>query len=468
MALVGQLTSVTKLNLMRLKTNDEGIAQLTSLPNLQSLNLSGLAVTDRCLESIANMKSLTYVNLEMTWVTTHGLASLRKTRPDINVYPLKPISSLLLDVVNNDIFAVRQTLDREPWAINDRYVSNKGMTALHEAVELNRFDIAKLLLDRGAKTEVVDDAGATPLEFELSFYNPQDNMIRLLLGHGANLEHKRKNGKSIVSGIQNDWFDNHFFGTRMLLQCGADPTEMLAAFNANRTTTFAGGNGIKLIRDAVQYSKNPTQIVPNSNARCSRSAYKLDFVNLSQWTTQSTRGFNGPIRTSETPLGRQYLGPFAQQSVTLTTENLRKHKNVHVSIEVFIIGSWDGNAALGAGPDILDIQVPNVGTLLHSSFFNNTESDDAQLKLQSFPDPYMKGFHVGYTGASSAKSLGFTDVWDGITNHRDAVYKLEYSFAHSGPVVQLTFNGLTVSEGNITTLTGDENWGIGNLVITTD
>ena len=147
---------------------------------------------------------------------------------------------------------------------------------------------------------------------------------------------------------------------------------------------------------------------------------------------------------------------------------MRTHKNVRVSIELFIIGSWDGYGALGAGPDILDIQVPNLGTLLHSSFFNDTEGDDALLKLQSFPDPYMMGFHPGYTGAFSAKSLGFTDVWDGITNHRDAVYKLDYTFAHTGPSVQLTFNGLTVSEGGITTLTGDENWGIGNLIISTD
>ena len=469
MALLGKLMSLTKLNLTRLRTNDEGIGQLVTLNNLESLNLSGLPVTDNALASVAKMKSLKFVNVEMTWVTSNGLKTLRKARSDLKVLPVKPISSLLLNVINSDFHAVQATLDREPWSLNERYASSKGMTALHEAIELNRFDIAKLLLDRGANTEVVNDAGQTPLEAELSFFNPQDNMIRLLLGHGANLDHRRKDGTSLVCGIRRDWFNEHFNGTRMLLGCGAAPSDMLPAMYSNQNFTEPPkGDAMKLIIEAFEARKAPLKLVQQTKASCSNVVYKYDPKMLSQWMSIPHGGLIGPIRSSLTPKGRDYLGPFGQQMITLTLDKLRKHKNVHVSLESFIIGSWDGSGALGAGPDIFDIQVPNIGTLLHSTFFNNTEGDDAQLKLQSYPDPYQAGFHVGYTGAQSAKALGFTDVWDRITNHRDASYKLEYTFAHSGSTFQLNLNGITISEGGIRDLLSDEHWGIGNLIITTD
>ena len=116
----------------------------------------------------------------------------------------------------------------------------------------------------------------------------------------------------------------------------------------------------------------------------------------------------------------------------------------------------------------MDIQVPGVGTLLHSTFFNNTEGDYAGLPAQSFPDPYPFGFHKGYTGAAEAHSLGFAEAWDNRIYKRDAVYRLQYTFAHVWSDLRLVLTGQTAPEGTVQKLQDDEQWGIGAVVVKTD
>jgi ankyrin repeat protein len=57
----------------------------------------------------------------------------------------------------------------------------------------DRSDIAKLLLERGAKVDVKDKNGATPLQ--LASYNQRVKIVRVLLDHGANADTKNDQGK---------------------------------------------------------------------------------------------------------------------------------------------------------------------------------------------------------------------------------------------------------------------------------
>jgi len=136
---------------------------------------------------------------------------------------------------------------------------------------------------------------------------------------------------------------------------------------------------------------------------------------------------------------------------------------VRIDLQLFVIGSWDGNGGLGAGPDLIDIQVPVIGTLLHSSFYNCTENGSESVPMQSFPDSYPFGFHKGYTGAARVRSLAFVQRYP-----RDAVYPIQYTFAHDGADLEIVVSGLTVPQDDVKELSEDETWGIGGLTISTD
>jgi hypothetical protein len=221
-----------------------------------------------------------------------------------------------------------------------------------------------------------------------------------------------------------------------------------------------------------------------AKAACPRLIYRLAPPSTADWTTWHGDRFTGALQWSRTPSGRDYFGPFGQQYVRLHLDRLPRHKNVRIEVELFVIGSWDGNGGLGAGPDILDVHVLSMGKLMHSTFFNNTEGDAANLLMQSFPDPFPPNTatpqdlntesaqhpspHPGYTGAAEIRSLGFTEPWAGVVYHRDAVYKLSWTFAHDRRDLDLTFTGQTVPQPIIDSLEADEHWGIGRLRISTD
>ncbi|GEM_PF-3068751 len=208
--------------------------------------------------------------------------------------------------------------------------------------------------------------------------------------------------------------------------------------------------------------------IPETDVVCERAAYALLPGDLTDWSTEAAGRLTGPLEWSLTPSGRNVLGPLGQQAVRLKLSDLPKHQNVTVDIELFVIGSWDGDGRLGAGPDLLDVTISGVGTMLHSTFFNNDEGDAAELELQSFPVFYPAGRHKAYSGAAESRTLGFTETWNGDALRRDAVYRIRATFAHVGAKLEIVLTGLTVPQGDARTLLEDERWGIGNLVVRTD
>lgn len=80
-----QMPRLTRLDLRRTAVTDTGVKDLASCENLSSLNLYGTAVTDAVVPALAALKSLRQVYLHETKVSAAGLATLRGSRPDLEV-----------------------------------------------------------------------------------------------------------------------------------------------------------------------------------------------------------------------------------------------------------------------------------------------------------------------------------------------------------------------------------------------
>jgi hypothetical protein len=69
-------------------------------------------------------------------------------------------------------------------------------------------------------------------------------------------------------------------------------------------------------------------------------------------------------RTATAPRGQKYLGQFSNESVNLKFATLPATTMVRLTFDLYIIQSWDGNAA-GHGPDIIDVPVVGGPILRH-------------------------------------------------------------------------------------------------------
>lgn len=436
------------LGLTGANIGDADLVRLAGLKELRSLGLDENPITDAGLKTLAGMKRLTNVSLRETEVTDAGLAALRQARPDLKVEPERAFSPLRLYFQRGDLASARRVIDRNPSAVMG--------DALPAAAYWRRYDAVKMLLDRGAPVEG-DGTGETPLQSAFDFYDPDFSVVELLLGRGADSNRAKPDGTTPLDAA---WGNSNSRLVNLLLASGARLSGRLGPEGRTPETRDVLARFERAKADAV--------LVRPTAAKCKRIVYALAQPDdsLLGWSSEPIGPFTGRVAWSRTPTGRAILGPFGQQRTTLSLDHLPEHGNVRIDLELFIIGSWDGNGGLVSEPDILDIAVPGVGRLLHSTFFNNTE-DDAGLPMQSFPDPYPFGFHTGYTGASEVRTLGYAQNWEGRTYRRDGVYHLSFTFAHRGPSLKVVFSGLTVTEGE-GSLADSEEWGLGRMVVRTD
>lgn len=464
---IGKLTRLRTLTLVGMGIDDARFRSFANLKALRSLTLDDNPVTDEAIPQIASYPHLTDVSLVRTGVTDAGLAQLRRLRPDLRVAPIQAVSNIVSLAQKGDVAAVRRLLDQQPQLLNWHDPVMLNDTPLHAAAGFGRYDLVKDLLDRGAEVDSVNDWGQTPLILAASGYRVDGRVVELLLARGANVNHHDRDGRTAL-------VNQLAFGSgdliKLLLAAGADPFQRDAE-NMLPIQRIVGWNDttrFQPLTEAMALRQHPIRLVPQTGASCVHRVYRLEPSNLAGWSTQAVGELTGPLAWSVSPSGRGYLGPFGQQAVTLKLTGLPAHGNVHVDLRLFVIGSWDGNGGLGEGPDLLDVQAVGVGTLLHSTFFNNTEDIADGLPIQSFPDPYPFGFHKGYTGATEVRTLGFVEPWDGHDFHRDAVYDLAYTFAHTGSELQIVITGLTKPQGGTRSLTDDEHWGIGGVSIGAD
>ena len=86
------------------------------------------------------------------------------------------------------------------------------------------------------------------------------------------------------------------------------------------------------------------------------------------------------------PLGdRRFLGPFANQTVSLSLNSLPAHEQLTVSFDLLILGSWDGNHPV-LGPDQWLLSVDGAPPLFRSTFSN--AQDDFPIFFHNPVEPF--------------------------------------------------------------------------------
>ncbi|MPM20137.1 hypothetical protein SDC9_66566 [bioreactor metagenome] len=72
---------------------------------------------------------------------------------------------------------------------NINHQDRNGYTALHFVTQEKRFDCAELLIDKGADLELSDNHGNTPLWTAIFNSRGENQIVKLLIKHGANPDH---------------------------------------------------------------------------------------------------------------------------------------------------------------------------------------------------------------------------------------------------------------------------------------
>lgn len=169
---------------------------------------------------------------------------------------------------------------------------------------------------------------------------------------------------------------------------------------------------------------------------------------------QYTQDFEGVVgaewsrqQIDVTPVGqRRFLGRFGNDTVSLTLSSLPPHQAVTVSLDLFIINSWDAHGPVNVGgPDVWDLSVAGGPTLLHTTFSNTGYANP----FQAYPDNYPGADHPAGTGAVESNTLGYGD----------AVYHLIFTFQHRASGLSLNFTGQGLQE------LWDESWGVDNVSV---
>ncbi len=193
------------------------------------------------------------------------------------------------------------------------------------------------------------------------------------------------------------------------------------------------------------------------------------------WDIVYSNDFEGQVglewsrtTTDVTPIGaRRFLGQFGNDTVTLTLRDLPLHAGMRLSLDLFVIRTWDGAGAaapaggsVSPGPDIWAVGPMGGSALLSTSFDNNHMSPYRQVHTQSYPGSHPNGRFPPQTGAVETNSLGYDFDFSGVgLCPADAVYRLSFAFAHSetAAYVQFSASGLQALS--------DESWGLDNVQV---
>lgn len=189
----------------------------------------------------------------------------------------------------------------------------------------------------------------------------------------------------------------------------------------------------------------------------------------------STLGLNN------TPTNRRFLGypsavPYplvslsalGNDTVNLSLSGLAPHSLVTLALDLFILGSWDGDFTSSSNPLIAG---PDRWMAGHSGNLTNLQDTNfSNTFTQCYPSnaPCLISDSPARTGADEpANSLGYQQYGYAFD---DSVYNLSYTFAHTGSTLLASFTALTdiyiphVSVGEV----DYESWGIDNLRVEID
>ena len=180
--------------------------------------------------------------------------------------------------------------------------------------------------------------------------------------------------------------------------------------------------------------------------------YTNDFENPvgPEWSTNHRIQTPGGTRPQTWFLGGDINGHnlgFANDSVTLSLNNLAPHSWLEITFDLYIINTWDGISA--SGPDYFTLAVQDGPVLLQTTFANTVVS-------QSYPADVGSGSYPSRTGALEVNSLGF----DWLNLFGDTVYRIIRRVHSSASSVQFQFiGGVNEPDGR------NETWGLDNVTV---
>ncbi|WP_318676850.1 ankyrin repeat domain-containing protein [Treponema sp.] len=109
---------------------------------------------------------------------------------------------LINAVLKNDIEEISRILAKQnKEEIN--FQDKNGFTALHYAIQDNKYEIAIKLLDSGADFEIPDKYGNTAIIRAVASFRGDGRIIELLLSKGADFNKKNNYGISAIEHARN-------------------------------------------------------------------------------------------------------------------------------------------------------------------------------------------------------------------------------------------------------------------------
>jgi hypothetical protein len=157
--------------------------------------------------------------------------------------------------------------------------------------------------------------------------------------------------------------------------------------------------------------------------------------------------------TTKAPAGEQFLGPFTNQSVTLTLTHLREHTHAVIALDLYVIGAWNGEA--GSAPTMFTLNLDQSRQIMRASFSN----DEPSGAPQTYPiEEGVARTNPPRRGAFVTDSLGLIDPVT--STQRDTTYRLMFNVRHSGPTLVLDFAGSGLVDPGAC-------WGVDNVFVMT-
>ena len=316
---------------------------------------------------------------------------------------------------------------------------------IHKAALNGRGDAVLALIAEGCDLNALADDGSTPLQVA-AFYG-QKTVVQYLTSIGANINVRNKLGRTARDeGIAG----NHPEIVAVLDQYVAAVKQREAREAALKVS------GLVVQRGYASWTDSKMQ---------TREVYRADFAGPSvgaEWAItarSSSSDDHSNVHVSVTPKGnRHFLGELGNQTVSLTVPNLPPHNEITISVDLYIIRSWVGNYS-NSGFNVWSLSIVGGQSLLTTNFNNSWDVVDPSMPVQSYPGEYPD-FNPVRTGADENNTLGFTAaVFGHAPQNMDAVYKLRFTFSHSGHDVQFSF-----ARSGFQHLT-DESWGLANVKV---
>lgn len=240
------------------------------------------------------------------------------------------------------------------------------------------------------------------------------------------------------------------------------------------TLTRNMASGVLTLAGAVTLAVVALPAAAQANGPTLVEVYRNNFdsstgSSLPEWRRFNETGVLGALNVNTAARGgsstNRALGPYHEGSLALFLNSLPPHDTIQVEFDLYLVGNWDGSDSANDGEDHVRLKEiissgGNERDVMYTTFSN------CPGKRQHYPKKYTAGeagpVSGGFWQALERNSLGGT-LWNPAVPtgcFRNAVYRLSYSFPHTGTSLDLRWASFETNIGEGTT---DERFAIDNV-----